>query len=409
MTTEITVPQLGESVTEATVAAWLKQQGDAVAKDEPLVELETDKATMEVFAPVSGTLIEVLFEEGADVAIGAVLARVAEGETAHDEDVASAEIQPTEPDFALQADTERKTNFASPSARKLLEEIGVSPDEVQGTGKFGRITKPDVLSVAATRHARPEPVETIETAPRQQVPPSLPDPAGREERVRMSRLRKRIAERLKAAQDTAAMLTTFNEADMSAVIDLRKQYRDSFEKRHGVRLGFMSFFVRAAIHALKEIPSVNAEIAGDEIVYKHYYHIGVAVSSPSGLVVPVVRDADAMSFADIEQKIIDFGTQARDGKLKPDDLVGGTFTISNGGIFGSLMSTPIINPPQSGILGMHRIQERPVVVDGEITVRPMMYLALSYDHRIIDGREAVTFLATIRDVIEEPQRLMLDI
>ena len=397
MPVDITVPQLGESVTDATVASWLRRKGDAVLKDEPLLELETDKATMEVFAPVSGVITDVLFEEGSDVAVGTILCRIEEGTTRPAEAVDSA-------------------SKPSPAVRRMLEEHSLDAAGIEGTGKDGRLTKADVQAhlERSARPAPPPPAPPPEAVkpvarPRTAVPQSPPDPEGREERVRMNRVRKRIAERLKSAQETAAMLTTFNEADMSAVIEARTKYRDLFERKHGVRLGFMSFFVHAAVQALKDIPAVNGEIAGDEIVYKHYYHIGVAVSSPQGLVVPVLRDADRMSFAEVEKAIGEFGSKARDGSLAPDDLSGGTFTISNGGIFGSLMSTPILNPPQSAILGMHKIQERPVVSGGEVVARPMMYLALSYDHRIVDGREAVTFLVRIKDAIEDPQRLLLKI
>lgn len=398
MPVDITVPQLGESVADATVASWLRQKGDTVSKDEPLLELETDKATMEVYAPVSGVITDVLHEEGSDVEVGTILCRIEEGTARPAEAVVDTASKP------------------SPAVRRMLEEHGLDAGDIEGTGKDGRLTKADVQT-HLERSARPAPLppppapEAVKPVarPRTAISPSPPDPEGREERVRMNRVRKRIAERLKAAQDTAAVLTTFNEADISAVIEARAKYRDLFERKHGVRLGFMSFFVYAAVQALKDIPAVNAEIAGDEIVYKHYYHIGVAVSSRQGLVVPVLRDADRMSFAEVEKAIGEFGTRARDGSLAPDDLAGGTFTISNGGIFGSLMSTPILNPPQSAILGMHKIQARPVVVDGEIVARPMMYLALSYDHRIIDGREAVSFLVRVKDGIEDPQRILLDL
>jgi 2-oxoglutarate dehydrogenase E2 component (dihydrolipoamide succinyltransferase) len=430
MAIEIKVPQLGESVSEATVATWFKKKGDAVTQDEPLVELETDKVTMEVYAPASGVLTDVLFEEGSDVKVGAVLGKVEAGDAPAASSSAGKKAEAAaEPEPAVAskpADTGQAAPSASqsdsdlplsPAVRKMVEEHGLDPAAIAGTGKDGRLTKADVQAhldgggTKATPAPAPVAQPTEAPAPRERVmvAPTEPDPEGREERVRMTRLRKRIAERLKAAQDTAAMLTTFNEVDMSAVMAARKQYQERFEKKHGVRLGFMSFFVRAAIQALKDIPAVNGEIAGDEIVYKHYYHIGVAVSSPSGLVVPVLRDADRLSFAGIEKEIGSLGIKARDGKLTPNDLTGGTFTISNGGIFGSLMSTPILNPPQSGILGMHKIQERPVAVDGEVVIRPMMYLALSYDHRIIDGREAVTFLVRIKEAIEDPQRLLLEI
>jgi 2-oxoglutarate dehydrogenase E2 component (dihydrolipoamide succinyltransferase) len=426
MAIEIKVPQLGESVTEATVATWFKNRGDAVTRDEPLVELETDKVTMEVYAPASGVLSDVMFDEGSDVEVGTVLGKVEEGdvpaasaEPAPEEAPAKKEepaAAPSKEEPATAPAAEAKSDLPlSPAVRKMVDENNLDPSAISGTGKDGRLTKADVQAHLdgggrkdAAKPAAPAPEAP---APRERVAvaPSEPDPEGREERVKMTRLRKRIAERLKAAQDTAAMLTTFNEVDMTAVMAARKQYQERFEKKHGVRLGFMSFFVRAAIQALQDIPAVNGEIAGDEIIYKHYYHIGVAVSSPSGLVVPVLRDADKLSFAEIEKNIGALGVKARDGKLSPNDLTGGTFTISNGGIFGSLMSTPILNPPQSGILGMHKIQERPIAVDGEVVIRPMMYLALSYDHRIIDGREAVTFLVRLKDAIEDPQRLLLEI
>ncbi len=437
MAIEIKVPQLGESVSEATVATWFKKKGEAVTQDEPLVELETDKVTMEVYAPASGVLSDVLFDEGSDVEVGSVLGKVEEGDApAKDDSIEEeAEEKPKaseEPESVAEPkpvdELEKETSSAkssgdhplSPAVRKLVEEHDLNPSEIEGMGKDGRLTKADVQAYldgggrkkeakSAEKPAAKADPEAPESRERVAVAPSKPDPEGREERVRMTRLRKRIAERLKAAQDTAAMLTTFNEVDMTAVVTARKQYQKRFEKKHGVRLGFMSFFVRAAIQALQDIPAVNGEIAGDEIVYKHYYNIGVAVNSPSGLAVPVLRDADRLSFAEIEKEIGSLGVKARDGKLTPKDLTGGTFTISNGGIFGSLMSTPILNPPQSGILGMHKIEERPIAVDGEVVIRPMMYLALSYDHRIIDGREAVTFLVRVKDAIEDPQRLLLEI
>ena len=403
MTVTITVPQLGESVTEATVASWRRKAGERVARDEPLVELETDKATMEVYAPAAGVLAEVRVGEGEDVAIGAVLAVLEE-----EEGEASAPQAAPPPGAARPL---------SPAVRRLLEEHGLNAAAIAGSGKDGRLLKADVLahmeSAAPVPPAPPPPAAApapeAAPPPPAAVPPSPPDPQGREQRVRMTRLRRRIAERLKAAQDTAAMLTTFNEVDMSAVIAARRAYRERFEKKHGIRLGFMPFFVRAVVQALQDVPAVNAEIAGDEIVYKRYHHIGVAVSAPQGLVVPVLRDAGGLSFAAIEKAIAAFAARARDGRLTPDDLTGGTFSVSNGGIFGSLMSTPILNPPQSGILGMHKVQERPVAVAGEVVVRPMMYLALSYDHRIVDGREAVTFLVSVKNAIEDPQRLLLEV
>jgi 2-oxoglutarate dehydrogenase E2 component (dihydrolipoamide succinyltransferase) len=412
MSIEIRVPTMGESVTEATVAKWLKQPGEAVAADEPLCELETDKVTLEVNAPASGTLAEIVAPEGAVVAVGAVLAQFQEGaapakaaapKSASAPAAAKPAAAPPPPQPAAAAASASSAAAAPvfPAAAKLAAEQGVDTSTVAGTGKDGRVTKGDVMAAMEARPAAP--------AARPSVPAGPRPFADREERVRMTRLRKRIAERLKEAQNTAAMLTTFNEVDMSALMAARNNYRDAFEKKHGVRLGFMSFFVKASIVALKEIPAVNAEIEGDDIIYKNYYHIGVAVGTPQGLVVPVLRDADQMGFAEMEKKIGDFGRRARDGKLTLDELQGGTFTISNGGVYGSLMSTPILNPPQSAILGMHKVQERPMVVGGKIEIRPMMYLALSYDHRIIDGREAVTALVRIKECIEDPQRLLLDL
>ena len=404
----IVVPALGESIAEATVGNWLKSVGDAVAADEPLVELETDKVSVEVNAPAAGTLTAIAAEAGSEVEVGAVLGVIVSGDgTAVAAPAAEASPAAPAPSPAAGEIT------LSPAVRKLVEDEGLDPALIPATGKDGRLTKGDVLNYmksggAAAPAVAPAsaPVPASAEAPSVQIPAK---PAGpREERVRMSKLRKVIASRLKEAQNTAAMLTTFNEVDMSAVMEARAAYRDTFEKRHGVRLGFMSFFVKSAIVALREFPAVNAEIDGDELVYKNHYDIGVAVGTPQGLVVPVIRDADAMGFADIEKTIVDFGARARDGKLALDEMTGGTFTISNGGIYGSMLSTPILNTPQSGILGMHNITKRPVVVDDEIVVRPMMYLALSYDHRIIDGREAVSFLVRIKQCIEDPQRIMLD-
>ncbi|MFQ5959075.1 MAG: 2-oxoglutarate dehydrogenase complex dihydrolipoyllysine-residue succinyltransferase [Alphaproteobacteria bacterium] len=412
MSVEIKVPALGESVTEATVAQWFKTAGDAVSADEPLVELETDKVTLEVPAPAGGRLSEIRVGQGENVEIGAVLGLIEEGAAA--KPAAKAEAPAPAP-VAAEPVTARPL---SPAVRKLVEEHALEPSRIPATGKGGRLTKGDVLKVveggmtpvpAEPAPPRPAPAQAA-AAPAPAPVPAGPRPeAGREQRVRMTRLRKRIAERLKEAQNTAAILTTFNEVDMANVMALRKAYRDAFEKKHGVRLGFMSLFVKAAIVALKELPAVNAEIDGDDIVYKNYYHVGVAVGSPQGLVVPVVRDADQLSLADIEKTIADLAVRARDGRLALEDLMGGTFTISNGGIYGSLLSTPILNPPQAGILGMHKIQERPVVIDGKVEARPMMYLALSYDHRVVDGREAVTFLVRIKECIEDPQRLLLDV
>lgn len=384
---------MGESITEATIARWLKKKGDAVALDEPLVELETDKVTLEVSAPSEGVLSDVLVQEGATVEVGTLLGKVTEGKAQQTPAEAPKKETPQPKPADAPAPKVSEAIPLSPAVRKITTENQVDPQKVQGHGKDGRITKGDVLNY-------------IEQ-PKSETKPKSSE--SRVERVRMSRLRQRIAERLKEAQNTAAILTTFNEADMTNVMGLRAQLKDSFEKRHGVKLGFMSFFVKACIVALKEIPAVNAEIEGDELIYKNYYDIGVAVGTPQGLVVPVVRDADKKSFSDIEKDIAFLGQKARDGKLSMEDLTGGTFTISNGGIYGSLMSTPIINPPQSGILGMHKIQERPIALNGKVEIRPMMYLALSYDHRIIDGKEAVTFLVRIKECLENPERILLDV
>ena len=415
MATDILVPTLGESITEATVAQWLKQPGEAVAVDEPLVELETDKVTLEVNAGAAGVLSEVVAAEGENVEVGALLGRIAEGEAAAPAKPAPAEPAPAKPAPAKMAPAPAPAPPApapaasalSPAVRKLVEDNKLDPATISGTGKGGRITKEDALTALEKPAAPAAAPATAASAPSAPTPPA--EVGAREERVRMTRLRKRIAERLKEAQNTAAMLTTFNEADMSAVMGLRKQYRDSFEKRHGVRLGFMSFFIKASIAALQELPAVNGEIDGDEIVYKNHYDIGIAVGTPQGLVVPVIRNADRLGFAGIEKTIGELGRKARDGKLSIEEMSGGTFTITNGGVYGSLMSTPILNPPQSGILGMHKIQERPMAVDGEVRVLPMMYLALSYDHRLVDGREAVTFLVRVKDYIEDPQRLLIDL
>jgi 2-oxoglutarate dehydrogenase E2 component (dihydrolipoamide succinyltransferase) len=399
MAVEIKVPTLGESVTEATVAKWFKNVGDAVAADEPLVELETDKVTVEVPAPTSGTIGAISAKQGDTVAVGAILGSLTEGPApAKGAKPAAAPAKPAAPAAkpAAAPVAAVAAKDPGPAVRKIAAETGINLAGVPATGKDGRPTKGDVLAAAA----RPASAPAAPHAPRDLGP--------REERVKITRLRKRIAERLKQAQNTAAMLTTFNEADMSAVMALRKQYNDAFEKKHGVKLGFMSFFVKACIQALKELPAVNAEIDGDDIIYKNHYDISVAVSTPQGLVVPVVRDADQKGLADIEKTIADLGKRARDGKLAIEEMTGGTFTITNGGIFGSLNSTPILNPPQSGILGMHKIQPRPVAVGDKIEIRPMMYLALSYDHRIVDGREAVTFLVRVKDCIEDPTRLILD-
>ena len=427
MTIDITVPALGESVTEATVMRWHKAPGDAVARDETLVELETDKIAVEVTAEAAGTLAEIVAGEGADVEVGAMLGRLEVGEGATDD--TSTEAEPASPAAreTVAARATARVPPPSPAVRRLLDEHGLDPTQIEGTGKGGRLLKSDVLAAVVARASSaaapapeplPEPAEpeaaTPAAPPPEPTPPHptpVPSPIEhrREERVPMSRLRRRAAERLKLALDTAAMLTTFNEVDMSAVNALRAAHGEAFERKHGVRLGLMSFFVKASVAALVEYPTVNAQIDGDDIVYKHYHDIGVAVSAPQGLVVPVLRDAAQMSFAEVEQAIRAYAAKARDGKLALDDLLGGTFTISNGGVFGSLMSTPIINPPQSAILGMHKVEERPVVVDGAVEIRPMMYLALSYDHRIIDGREAVSFLVRIKECIEDPQRLLLDL
>ena len=419
MTADIVVPTLGESVTEATVAQWLKQPGEAVQVDDPLVELETDKVTLEVNASAAGVLSEVLAGEGDSVEVGAILGRIGEGKGAAPSAAAKAPAAAKPAPAPASAAPAKATAAAdggampsaagplSPAVRKLIDDNALDARQISGSGKDGRITKEDVLVSISGAGGKAAPAAEAPAAP---VPPQPATAAGpREERVRMTRLRKRIAERLKEAQNTAAMLTTFNEADMGAVMELRKRYRDSFERRHGVRLGFMAFFTKAAVAALKEIPAVNAEIDGDELVYKNHYDIGIAVGTPQGLVVPVVRDADRLGFAEIEKTVGALGRKARDGKLSIDEMSGGTFTITNGGVYGSLNSTPILNPPQSGILGLHKIQERPVAVDGEVRVRPMMYLALSYDHRVIDGREAVTFLVRVKEFIEDPERLLLDV
>jgi len=387
---EIKVPTLGESVTEATVAQWFIAPGEAIAVDEPLVELETDKVTVEVPAPASGVLESIAVEDGATVEVGALLGILTPGE-------AAKSVKAAEPAAASAAPAQTQL---APSVRKIVAENKLDPAVIEGTGKGGRIVKADVMAALAD-------VAPASAGPA--VPEAAPAPQGGEERVRMTRLRKTIATRLKEAQNSAAMLTTFNEVDMGPIMDLRGQYKELFTKKHGIKLGFMSFFVKACVAALKDIPAVNAEIDGDDLVYKNYYNIGVAVGTERGLVVPVVRGADNLSFAGIEKTIASLGGKAREGKLGIEDMLGGTFTITNGGIYGSLMSTPILNAPQSGILGMHKIQQRPMAVNGEIVIRPMMYLALSYDHRIVDGKEAVTFLVRIKECIEDPQRLALDL
>jgi 2-oxoglutarate dehydrogenase E2 component (dihydrolipoamide succinyltransferase) len=428
MTTEIRVPTLGESVTEAIVGKWYKAAGDKVDADEPLVELETDKVTVEVPAPVAGILGEIKAPEGATVAVGAVLGAISNGAAGADGKRAGRPAAKAAPSAAAAAPAARTASAPaasksemppSPAARKKLEEAGLDAKDVTGSGKRGQVLKEDVPSgpkrparepAAAPDAAAAASVSLPVPVPAQNLrAPSPPNDAVREERVRMTKLRQTIAQRLKDAQNTAAMLTTFNDVDMSAVMNLRSQYKDLFEKRHGVKLGFMGFFVKACLQALKEIPAVNAEIDGNEIIYKHYYHIGVAVGTERGLVVPVVREADRMSLAEIEAQIADYGKRAREGKLGIEDMQGGTFTITNGGVFGSLMSTPILNAPQSGILGMHRIEDRAVVRDGQVVVRPMMYLALSYDHRIVDGKEAVAFLVRVKECLEDPQRFILEL
>ncbi|HEY8434103.1 MAG TPA: 2-oxoglutarate dehydrogenase complex dihydrolipoyllysine-residue succinyltransferase [Sphingomicrobium sp.] len=445
MATDVQVPALGESITEGTLAQWLKKPGDAVAADEPIASLETDKVSVDVPSPVAGVLTEQLVEEGANVAVGAVIARIdqnasASAAPAPSPAVAGAQSTTTNPAGAGENPQLRGTPNApepvpgedsgetsvsdehittlSPAVRRAVLEYHVDPTKIKGSGKDGRLTKDDVIAAAqaasAPAQAGAQAPEAKAPTPEAKAPPPGPRPSPgnaerREERVKMSRLRQTIAKRLKDAQNTAAMLTTFNDVDMSAVIEARTRYKDLFEKKHGIRLGFMGFFVKACALASKDVPSVNASLEGDEIVYHDYLDVSVAVSAPKGLVVPVVRDADRMSFAEIEKTIAAYGKKAKEGTLTVDEMTGGTFTISNGGVFGSLLSTPIINPPQSAVLGMHRIEERPVVKDGQIVARPMMYLALSYDHRLIDGREAVTFLVRVKEAIEDPTRLLIDL
>ncbi len=413
MATDIKVPALGESVTEATVARWLKQPGEAVAMDDPLVELETDKVTLEVNAPAAGTLTDILAAEGSNVAVGAVLGRIGGDGAAAKAAPAAAKAQAAAKPAPAPAAATPPSNGADllarsgPAVRKLAAETQIDVTKVAPTGKDGRLTKADIAGAMAKPALAPTPA----------APPAAPAPVARaprdlgprEERVKMTRLRRRIAERLKEAQNTAAMLTTFNEVDMTEVLALRERYRESFEKQHGVRLGFMSIFAKACIQALKEIPAANGEIDGEDIIYKNHYDIGIAVGTEQGLVVPVVRDADQLSFAEIEKRVAELGRRARDGKLSLEELSGGTFTITNGGVYGSLLSTPILNPPQSAILGMHKIQKRPMVIGDKIDVRSMMYLALSYDHRLIDGREAVTFLVRVKECIEDPQRMLFGV
>src|SRR6476661_7850138 len=436
MATDVQVPVLGESITEGTLAQWLKKPGEAVKADEPIASLETDKVTVEVPAPVAGVLSEQLVQEGDTVAVGSLIARIDESAAAGAappaaEAAAAATTNPPGPaenpalrgdDHAPVAEAEHDDDHIltlSPAVRRAVLEYHVDPSKIHGTGKDGRLTKDDVIAAAQGRSA---PAEAAAQAPQAKAPsapaPSAPAPQAkapaatgerREERVKMSRLRQTIAKRLKDAQNTAAMLTTFNDVDMSAVMEARNNYKDLFEKKHGIRLGFMSFFVKACALAARDVPSVNASLEGDEIVYRDYLDVSIAVSTPKGLVVPVIRNANALSFAEIEKTIADFGKRAKEGTLTLEEMQGGTFTISNGGVFGSLLSTPIINPPQSAVLGMHRIEERPVVKDGQIVARPMMYLALSYDHRMIDGREAVTFLVRVKEAIEDPTRLLIDL
>ncbi len=410
---KIVVPTLGESVSEATVAQWLKKEGEAVKADEPIVELETDKVTLEVNAASDGVISKISVGEGETVAVGAILGELNEGAVANDtpkkpeaSKEAKSEVKEVKEDkSSAPASSNEDGGALSPAVRKMIADHSLDASSIKGSGKDGRITKEDVQKHIGSKESLPTPSTSATT---QHAAPK--DQGAREERVRMTKLRKVIASRLKEAQNTAAMLTTFNEVDMQPVMDLRKKYQDQFVKKYGIKLGFMSFFVKAAINALKEFPAVNAEIQGDEIVYKNYYDIGVAVSTPQGLVVPVIRGADQMSMAEIEAKIVDLGTRAREGKLTMDEMTGGTFTITNGGTFGSMLSTPILNTPQSAILGMHNIVQRPVVMkDGSIQARPVMYLAMSYDHRIIDGREAVSSLVRIKEAIEDPQRLVLDI
>jgi len=397
MASEIRVPTLGETVSEATIGKWFKKPGDAVKKDEPVLKLETDKVSLEVNAPVDGVLAELVVKEGETVGVGALLGTITTGTGA----AAAPQTAPAAPAPAAKAAAAPAVDNG-PAVARLAAESGVNPTSVAASGKNGRVTKGDMLAAIATG-AAPSATPVAVRAP------SAPDDGAREERVRMTKLRQTIARRLKDAQNTAAMLTTFNEVDMTEVMALRNRYKETFEKKHSVKLGFMSFFVKACTQALKELPAVNAEIDGTDLVYKNYYHVGIAVGTDKGLVVPVVRDADRMGLATIEKSIADFGKRARDGSLKIEEMQGGTFTITNGGIYGSLMSTPILNAPQSGILGMHKIQERPMVVGGKIEVRPMMYLALSYDHRIVDGKEAVTFLVRVKEALEDPARLVLDL
>ena len=436
MTTEVKVPTLGESISEATLGQWLKKPGDPVKADEPVATLETDKVAVDVPSPVAGTMGDQLVKEGDTVAVGAVIARIGEGGDVSAEtpvnpagpgETPAPKGDPTAPEAEDEEEHSDSSGLTlSPAVRRVVLEHHLDPSKIKGTGKDGRLTTDDVLAAAKAQQASPPPPPPAAEAPPASPPPAAspppPPPAAsapppppsrpgerREERVRMTRLRQTIASRLKEAQNTAAILTTFNDVDMSAILDARGRYKDLFEKKHGIRLGFMGFFAKAAVLALKDLPAVNASIEGDEIVYRDYVDLSIAVSAPNGLVVPVLRDVHALSFAEIEKGIADFGRRAKDGSLTIDEMKGGTFTISNGGVFGSLLSTPIINPPQSAVLGMHRIEERPVVRDGQIVARPMMYLALSYDHRLIDGREAVTFLVRMKEALEDPTRLLIDL
>jgi 2-oxoglutarate dehydrogenase E2 component (dihydrolipoamide succinyltransferase) len=408
MSTEVKVPALGESVSEATIGQWLKQPGEPVAADEPIASLETDKVAIDVMAPHAGVMAQHLAAEGDTVTVGALIATIDEGSGAapapkkEAPPKAGAPAAPAIPTPApATEDASSGAAVLSPAVRRAVLEHGIDPSTIKGTGKDGRITKDDVLAAAKAKSASPAPAES--------APAAAPAGGRNEERVKMTRLRQTIAKRLKSAQETAALLTTFNDVDMSAVMEAREKYKDVFQKKHGIKLGFMSFFAKASVLALKDIPAVNAQIQGDEIVYHDYVDISIAVSAPNGLVVPVVRDCDKLGFADIEKAIADYGKRAKEGTLTLEDMKGGTFTISNGGVFGGLMSTPIINPPQSAVLGLHRIEDRPVVRNGEIVIRPMMYIALSYDHRLIDGREAVTALKTIKEAIEDPTRILIDL
>ncbi|MCB5202363.1 2-oxoglutarate dehydrogenase complex dihydrolipoyllysine-residue succinyltransferase [Neorhizobium sp. T786] len=410
MATEIRVPTLGESVSEATVGTWFKKVGDTVKADEPLVELETDKVTVEVPAPASGVLTEIVAQNGETVGLDALLGQIAEGAAGAAPSAPAAKPAEAAPakvaEPAAAAKPAASDMPAAPAAAKMLSENNLSADQVEGSGKRGQVLKGDVIAAVAKGISTPA---AAAEAPKAARAPSTTEDAGREERVKMTRLRQTIARRLKDAQNTAAMLTTYNEVDMKAVMDLRTKYKDVFEKKHGVKLGFMGFFTKAITHALKELPAVNAEIDGTDIIYKNYCHVGMAVGTDKGLVVPVIRDADQMSIAEVEKELGRLAKAARDGTLSMADMQGGTFTITNGGVYGSLMSSPILNAPQSGILGMHKIQERPVAIGGQVVIRPMMYLALSYDHRIVDGKEAVTFLVRVKESLEDPERLVLDL